>query len=83
MVLHIRSSKTDQLRKGNEIVIARTGSETCPVGILKSYFCLGRIVNMSEEKLFQGISKTKKRERLRATGGLSYTRWRELLLAKL
>lgn len=36
VTLHIRQSKTDQLRKGNEVVISRTPSITCPVSMLES-----------------------------------------------
>ena len=83
LVLHIRSSKTDQLRHGAEVVIARTGTVTCPVSVLQHYYCMAGIVDGSEEKLFRGITKTKHGEKLRATGGLSYSRLRELLLRKL
>jgi len=37
MTLHPPRSKTDQLRKGDEIVIARSGTATCPVGKLEEY----------------------------------------------
>ena len=83
MTLQIQSSKTNQLRQGSQVVIARTGSDTCPVHILQLYFRLGKIQNSSEQKLFRGISKTKHGEKLRATGGISYTRLHELLLNKL
>ena len=33
--LRIRQSKTDQLRKGDEVLIARTGSHTCQVAMLE------------------------------------------------
>ena len=36
MTLRIPHSKTDQLRKGDELVIARTGNSTCPVAMLES-----------------------------------------------
>lgn len=81
--LHINSSKTDQFRKGAEVVIARTGSVVCPVSVLHRYFRVGSIDNKSELKLFRGVYRTKQGERLRASGGLSYTRLRELLLKKL
>jgi len=35
MTLHLPRSKTDQLRKGNEIVIS--GAATCPVEKLEKY----------------------------------------------
>lgn len=83
MALQIRSNKTDQLRKGAEVVIATTGSEICPVAVLQRYCIMGGIVRDSDLRLFRGVSKTKQGEKLRATGGLSYTRLQELLLKKL
>ena len=37
MVIKIPHSKTDQLRKGDEVIIARSGKATCPVAYLESY----------------------------------------------
>ena len=31
MILYIPRSKTNQLRKGDEVIIARTDNSTCPV----------------------------------------------------
>ena len=74
--------KTDQFRDGANVVIAETGSATCPVQWLKRYFRMAGLQGDSQERLFRGIVHTKKGERLRVSGGLSYTRLRELLLAK-
>lgn len=82
MSIHIVSSKTDQFRDGADVVIAETGAVTCPVQRLKQYFRMAELQGTSREKLFRGIVRTKKGERLRVAGGLSYTRLRELLLAK-
>ena len=38
---------------------------------------------MCKGPVFRGVTATKNGERLRKTGGLSYTRMRELLLSKL
>ena len=81
--LHIRHSKTDQLRKGNEVLLARTGSATCPVAMLERYMAAASIPRESELFLFRPISKTKTGERLRPTGSLSYTRLSELFKQKL
>ena len=35
MQIHIQSSKTDQFRQGDALVIARTGTPTCPVAMMK------------------------------------------------
>ena len=37
MIVSIPRSKTDQLRSGKEVVIARTGSQLCPVKALERY----------------------------------------------
>ena len=83
LTIKIRSSKTDQLRKGDEVVIARVGSDTCPVSMLEKYLSLGRNSLSDSRFLFRGITKTKNRESLRASGSLTYSRLRELLRAKL
>ena len=38
MSVRIRSSKTDQYRQGDTVLMARTGSPTCPVAMLEQYF---------------------------------------------
>lgn len=55
----------------------------CPVAMLERYFSLAGLSHSSKLRLFRGIVHTKKGGRLRASGSLSYTRMRELLLAKL
>ena len=83
MSVRIRCSKTDQYRQGDTVLVARTGSPTCPVVMLEQYFRLGGLSHSSTLSLFRGITRTKQGERLRASGSLSYTRMRELFLAKL
>ncbi|KAL5473775.1 hypothetical protein EMCRGX_G028330 [Ephydatia muelleri] len=80
MIINIVSSKTDQYREGSSLVIARTGGLTCPVGMMEKYFLMD---HTPKACVFRGISVTKEGERLRKTGGLSYTRLRELLLQKI
>ena len=79
----IRHSKTDQLRKGNELVIPRTANSTCPVSMLETYLRVAGIQLSDTKLLFRGITNGKQGERLRAPGGLSHTRSHELLRAKL
>ena len=83
LIIKIRSSKTDQWRKGNEVVISRMGSATCPVGMLERYLSLGKINLDDRRYLFRGITKTKNGESLRVSGSLTYSRLRELLRTKL
>ena len=51
--------------------------------MLEQYFRLGGLSHNSTLLLFRGITRTKQGEKLRASGSLSYTRMRELFLAKL
>ena len=81
--LFIESSKTDQLRQGATVVIARTGSRLCPVAMLERYLHVAAVeLNASEQFLFRGIVHTKNGMRLREKGGLSYTTVRETVLDK-
>uniref|UniRef100_A0A1X7VD80 Tyr recombinase domain-containing protein n=1 Tax=Amphimedon queenslandica TaxID=400682 RepID=A0A1X7VD80_AMPQE len=83
MEVMIRSSKTDQYRQGDIIPIARSGLPTCPVRMMESYFSLGRIEPTSQQFLFRPIISTKNGESLRREGSLSYSRLREIVLAKI
>ena len=82
MSVHITSSKTDQYRQGDSVQVSRTDSPTCPVAMLEKYFNLGNLSHTSSALLFRGITRTRHGERLRPAGGLSYTRLRELFIAK-
>ena len=81
--MQITSSKTDQYREGASLVIAHTGTPTCPVSMMQRYFSMGQLVHDSQDYLFRGIMHTKSGECLRKGGGLSYSRLRELLLEKI
>ena len=81
--LYIESSKTDQYRDGAWVVVARTRTELCPVQMLERYMALASIGEDAEKFLFRGILNTKLGARLRPSGGLSYTRVRELVLEML
>lgn len=83
MNVKIASSKTDQYRQGQVVPIARTGSPTCPVGMLCKYIDLGGVDTTSRIYLFHPICSTKAGESLRGSGPLSYSRIRELVLSKL
>ena len=56
MSVRIRSSKTDQYRQGDTVLVARTGSPTCPVAMLEQYFWLGGLSHSSTLSLFRGIT---------------------------
>lgn len=81
--IFVESSKTDQLRDGAWVVIARTNTELCPVSMLARYMKAAAINGDPEKFLFRGLVNTKMGARLRPSGNLSYTRVRELVLEKL
>ena len=83
MIITVASSKTDQYREGSSLVVARTWTETCPVSMLERYFTMGGLCHTSHERVFRGITKTRTGEKLRKSGGLSYSRAREILLEKI
>ena len=83
MRVHIVSSKMDQYRQGDTVLVARTNSPTCPVAMMQRYYAQAKLLHSSPLLFFRGITRTKHGERLRAAGGLSYTRMRELFVAKL
>lgn len=83
VLVKIQSSKTDQFRQGDEVLIASTGSSTCPVSMLELYIRLASIDVKSSQKLFRGLVHTKKGTTLRKNGSISYTRLKELVKEKL
>ena len=76
--LHIAQSKTDQLCKGDEVLIARTKSETCPVAMLEYYLKRTGMALDDQRFLFRPIQKTKKGESLRPAGSICYSCLRNL-----
>ena len=41
IAINVAPSKTDQYKEGSSLVVARTGTETCPVNMLERYFTMG------------------------------------------
>ena len=80
MLVHIA---TDQYRQGDTVIVARTRKSTRPVAIMERYMLMAELTTSSSAKCFWPIVHTKRRERLRRNGSLSYTRMREVFLAKL
>ena len=83
MTISLPKSKTDQYRDGSAVVVARSGTQTCPVTMLEKYFKKAALSCGSNDLVFRGIVHTKAGERLRKVGGLSYSRVRELMLQRL
>jgi len=83
MSVKIVRSKTDQLRQGDSVVIARTGTSTCPVAMLESYLTKSATPLNDERFLFRPIQCTKNGEVLRSSGRISYSCLGELFKKKL
>lgn len=83
MRIHIEHSKTDQLRLGDEVLVSRTMSKTCPVAMLESYMERTGMSWSDSRFLFRPIQKTKRGEVLRESGQISYSCLRDLFRKKL
>ena len=83
MTISIPKSKTDQLRKGDEVIVAKTSSKLCPVSILQKCMAYARIRPEDTCLIFWPVVKTKHGEKLRESGSLSYTRLRKCFKEKL
>ena len=81
--LYVSKSKTDQLGTGCTLVIARIGTPTCPCTMLLRYATVAKRNLDSLEIVFQNLSfSTSKGYSLHSGTSLSYTRAREIVLAK-
>ena len=81
--LYVSKSRTDQLGEGCTLVIASTGTLTCPCPMLLRYAALANRNLDSLEFVFQNLSfSTSKGYSLRSGTSLSHTRAREIVLAK-
>ena len=78
----IPRSKGDQLRQGDQVVIARTNSTSCPIAMLDWYMVKAKIPADSSLFLFRPIVAGKI-PRIRDSGQLSHSRLSELLREKL
>ena len=83
MSVSLPKSKTDQYREGSSVLVARSSTATCPVGIMERYFKKAALDHTTTKFVFRGITRTKNGEKLRQSGHLSYTRARELMNQKL
>ena len=83
MKIKILQSKIDQLRQGDELVIARTANCTCPVAMLERYMSRTSMSQDDQRYLFRPIQRTKNGEGLRQSGKISYTCLRKLYKKKV
>jgi hypothetical protein len=51
--------------------------------MMEKYFFMGGLCTHDQGKVFRAVDSTKNGQRLRKSGGISYTRLRELLLEKI
>ena len=79
LLLHLPKSKTDHLRQGNDVTIARTFKSTCPVVGAERY--LNALADPIDSTLpiVRRLTASKK-GLVPTTHGLSYTRTRETVL---
>ena len=79
--INIKRSKTDQYRQGQNIIIAKTGSDLCPVFWLNKYITLANLISGSDQFLFSPIRYIKSSDSyILCRSKLSYTRAREIFL---
>ena len=86
LTIQVTKSKTDQYRKGDEVVIARSGKVTCPVMNLEKYMLLANIdtSKVTSDYLFKPLVKVKSGYKLiQKVKPLSYTRARESVVGLL
>ena len=83
LTIHLVRSKTDQLRQGSEVLVARTNNSTCPVAMLERYMQSTSMAPHDQRFLFRPIQSTRKGEFLRDTGKISYSCLRDLFRKKL
>lgn len=80
--INIPKSKTDIYRRGNSVIIAKTGNDLCPVFWLNKYIDLLGLEKIFEDYLFTAVNYLKSQNVYKASNKskpLSYTRAREIL----
>ena len=76
--LFLESSKTDQLREGAWINIARSGKVTCPVAALERYLAAAGIKLDEDLTLFRALAPPKSSTKVHQHD-ISYSRAREIV----
>jgi hypothetical protein len=83
--INLPQSKTDQLRQGLSVVVAKVGGSGCPVGLLQVYLAMANIKlsKVSEQFLFTRIIFKKGKLQLFEPGkGVSYANVRDVVKIK-
>ena len=74
----IEKSKADQLREGQSVVIAESGSSLCLVALLKLYINCSHLSLVSDEYIFRPISASNSSKRLVSVNKpISYSSYRQ------
>ena len=84
MIIKVEKSKTDQLRQGDDVIIAQSGGTACPFSILRDYLSRFNIDPHSDELIFKQLVKTKSSYKLaNKDKPISYTTFRDHLSKSL
>ena len=84
MIIKVVKRKTDQLRQGDEVVIAQSEGNVCPVFLLKEYLKKLDISPDSSEFIFRPLVKTKSSYKLvKVDKHISYATFRGQLTKSL
>ena len=84
IIIKVDKSKTDQFRQGDEVVIAQSEGNVCPVFLLKEYLKKLDISPDSSEFIFRPLVKTKSSYKLvKVDKNISYATFRGQLTKSL
>lgn len=84
MSIHVTKSKTDQFRKGDDVVISKGQTNACPMSIVMRYMVCAGIDSKSDHFLFKPAYGYKGNKYLiHKNKPMSYTRTRETVVARL
>ena len=84
MSVHVTKSKTDQFRKGDEVVISKGQTNACPMTIVLRYMVCAGIDSKSDHFLFKpAYCYRGSRFLIHKNKPMSYTRTRETVVARL
>ena len=80
MSIKVEKSKNDQLRQGDEVLIAKGEGTACPVKILEKYLNRFNIDPLSDQFIFRRLIKTKKSYKLASNNKpIGYSTFRDHL----
>ena len=80
MSIKVEKSKNDQLRQGDEVLIAKEEGTACPVKILEEYLNRFNIDPLSDQFIFRRLIKTKKSYKLASNNKpIGYSTFRDHL----